>query len=163
MAVVNKKASSYAFKIFAYAFCILLTVLSIFPFVIMIVNATRNTAEIQSHAVSFIPGNNFRTNWNILMGRGFNPLDGFKNSLIVSVGSTACNVYFSTMTAYAIHCYNFKAKKFILEKTGLSEKKTVGTRVIIENPKQELVDAIVSKENNAIRHLEIVGISFQGL
>ena len=41
MAVVNKKASSYAFKIFAYAFCILLTVLSIFPFVIMIVNATR--------------------------------------------------------------------------------------------------------------------------
>ena len=39
-----------------------------------------------------------------------------------------------------------KAKKFILEKTGLSEKKTVGTRVIIENPKQELVDAIVSKE-----------------
>ena len=39
-----------------------------------------------------------------------------------------------------------KAKKFILEKTGLSEKKTVGTRVIIENPKQELIDAIVSKE-----------------
>ena len=39
-----------------------------------------------------------------------------------------------------------RAKKFILEKTGLSEKKTVGTRVIIENPKQELIDAIVSKE-----------------
>ncbi|MBR1432971.1 MULTISPECIES: carbohydrate ABC transporter permease [Ruminococcus] len=111
MAVVNKKASSYAFKIFAYAFCILLTVLSLFPFVIMIVNATRNTAEIQSHAVSFIPGHNFKTNWNILMGRGFSPIDGFKNSLIVSVGSTACNVYFSTMTAFALVAYDWKLRK----------------------------------------------------
>lgn len=111
MAVVNKKASSYAFKIFAYAFCILLTVLSIFPFVIMIVNATRNTAEIQSHAVSFIPGHNFRTNWNILMGKEFHPLDGFKNSLIVSIGSTACNVYFSTMTAFALVAYDWKLRK----------------------------------------------------
>lgn len=37
-----------------------------------------------------------------------------------------------------------EAKKFILENIGLAEKKTVGTRVIIENPKQELVDSIIS-------------------
>ncbi len=38
------------------------------------------------------------------------------------------------------------AKKFIFDNTGLEEKKTVGTRVIIENPKQELVDSIISGE-----------------
>ena len=45
------------------------------------------------------------------MGRGFNPLDGFKNSLIVSVGSTACNIYFSTMTAFALVAYDWKLRK----------------------------------------------------
>lgn len=34
------------------------------------------------------------------------------------------------------------AKEFILEKTGLSDKKSVGTRIIIVSPKQELVEAI---------------------
>lgn len=36
------------------------------------------------------------------------------------------------------------AKKYIFDKTGLSEKTTIGTRIIIESPKQELSDAIVS-------------------
>ena len=38
---------------------------------------------------------------------------GLLNSLIIAVGSAVLCTYFSTMTAYAIHCYNFKAKKFI--------------------------------------------------
>ena len=37
-----------------------------------------------------------------------------------------------------------EAKKYILDNTGLSEKKTVGTRIIIESPKEELVDSITS-------------------
>lgn len=36
------------------------------------------------------------------------------------------------------------AKKYIFDNTGLSEKKTVGTRIIIESPKEELVDSIIS-------------------
>ena len=35
------------------------------------------------------------------------------NSLIVSSLSAVLSVYFSTMTAYAIHAYDFKLKKFI--------------------------------------------------
>ena len=35
------------------------------------------------------------------------------NSLIVSVLSAALCTYFSTMTAYAIHAYDFKLKKYI--------------------------------------------------
>jgi len=112
MAVVNKKPGTYGFKIIAYAFCILLTVLSIFPFIIMIVNSTRSTGEIQSHAVSFIPGLNLKTNWSILMkSKTFDPFLGFRNSLIVSVGSTACNIYFSTMTAFALVAYDWKLRK----------------------------------------------------
>lgn len=35
-----------------------------------------------------------------------------------------------------------EAKKYIFDNTGLSEKKTVGTRIIIESPKEELVKSI---------------------
>ena len=34
------------------------------------------------------------------------------NSLIISVPGTFCAVYFSAMTAYGVHVYNFKLKKF---------------------------------------------------
>lgn len=37
-----------------------------------------------------------------------------------------------------------EAKKYIKENTGLDEKKTVGTRIIIEKPKDELVESIAS-------------------
>ena len=39
-----------------------------------------------------------------------------------------------------------EAKKFIFETTGLEEKKSQGTRVIIADPKQEIVDSISSGE-----------------
>lgn len=39
-----------------------------------------------------------------------------------------------------------EAKKYIKENTGLDEKKTVGTRIIIEKPKDELIESITSGE-----------------
>lgn len=39
-----------------------------------------------------------------------------------------------------------EAKQYIIKNTGLSEKRSVGTRIIIESPKAELVNAIVSEE-----------------
>lgn len=111
MAVVNKKPSAYAFRIVAYVVCLLLAVLSLFPFVVMMVNATRSSAQIQQHALSLIPGTNLKTNWSYLFGRGFNPLAGFKNSLIISVSTTALTVYFATMTAFALVAYDWKLRK----------------------------------------------------
>lgn len=35
------------------------------------------------------------------------------NSLIIATFTAAFSVYFSTMTAYAIHAYEFKLKKYI--------------------------------------------------
>ena len=111
MAVVNKKPGAYAFKVVAYAVCLLLAALSLFPFIVMMVNATRSSGQIQQHALSLIPGSNLKNNWGYLFGRGFNPLAGFKNSLIISVCTTALTVYFATMTAFALVAYDWKLRK----------------------------------------------------
>jgi len=77
----------------------------------MIVNATRSTYQIQSHAVSIVPSNFLMSNWNILNGKQFNAMQGFINSLIIAVGATICAVYFSTLTAYSIVVYDWKLKR----------------------------------------------------
>ena len=106
------KALKITGKVLLYAFLIFLAALSIFPFWIMIVNATRSTTEIQQMAVSLIPSDYFMNNLKILLKTDtFNPLRGFTNSLIISTGSTLCAVYFSTLTAYALVVYDWKLKR----------------------------------------------------
>ncbi|MDO4966717.1 MAG: carbohydrate ABC transporter permease [Lachnospiraceae bacterium] len=94
-----------------YIFCILLAFLSIMPFVVMIVNATRSTTQIQQHAISFIPSSYLFSNFKILTGKSFQPWKGFVNSFIISGGATLCAVYFSTMTAYALVVYNWRLRQ----------------------------------------------------
>jgi multiple sugar transport system permease protein len=98
-------------KIIEYFVCILLTVLSIMPFLIMIVNSTRSTVQIQAHAISLIPSGFLMNNMKVLLGKTFDPMQGFLNSMIISVGSTACNIYFSTLTAHALVAYNWKFRQ----------------------------------------------------
>ena len=104
-------AQKTTFKFFVYVVCIILTILSIFPFWTMIVNATRSTYQIQSHAVSIIPSKYLMNNWKILNGKQFNAMQGFINSLIIAIGATVCAVYFSTLTAYSIVVYDWKLKR----------------------------------------------------
>ncbi len=94
-----------------YIVCIFLAVLSLFPFVVMIVNSTRSTFEIQQHAVSLIPSTFLKSNWAQFTGKSFNPFKGFLNSVIIAVGATACTVYFSTLTAYALVAYQWKMRQ----------------------------------------------------
>ena len=110
---MNKSLSAQktTFKVFVYIVCIILTILSIFPFWTMIVNATRSTYQIQSHAVSIIPSKYLMNNWQILNGKQFNAMQGFINSLIIAIGATVCAVYFSTLTAYSIVVYDWKLKR----------------------------------------------------
>ena len=107
----KRRRNELIFKICAYTFCAILTFLSLMPFVIMIVNCTRSTPQIQQHAISLIPGTNLFKNFAIFNGKDFSPFRGFFNSLVVASSSTLCNVYFSTMTAYAIVAYDWKLKK----------------------------------------------------
>lgn len=106
-----KKRTSTALKIVIYAVCICLAILSILPFWIMIVNATRSTTQIQQHAISMIPSGHMMRNLSILLGKSFNPAVGFMNSLIISTCSTGCAVYFSTMTAYGLVVYDWRLRR----------------------------------------------------
>lgn len=93
-----------------YIMCIFLAILSIMPFWIMIVNATRSTTQIQQHAISLLPSTYLMNNLKVLTGKSFNPIRGFINSIIISTGATACTVYFSTLTAYALVVYKWKLR-----------------------------------------------------
>ncbi len=108
--MTNKKASK-GFMVFVYVLCAILTILSILPFLVMVINATRSTTQIQQHAISLIPSTYMLNNFKILTSKSFNPLRGFLNSMIISTGSTACAVYFSTLTAYAVVVYTWKLRQ----------------------------------------------------
>lgn len=97
-------------KVVKYVVCILLAILSILPFWIMIMNATRSTYEIQQHAISLLPSKYLLSNWAVYEGKSFNPAVGFTNSMIISVGATVCTVYFSALTAYAVVVYDWKLR-----------------------------------------------------
>ncbi len=103
--------SNTAMKVVIYVVCIILAIISIMPFWIMIVNATRSTVEIQGSAISLIPSKYLFKNLDILLGKSFNPAVGFFNSIIISTGSTALAVYFSSLTAYAVTAYDWKLKQ----------------------------------------------------
>ncbi|MFH1027044.1 MAG: carbohydrate ABC transporter permease [Pseudomonadota bacterium] len=99
------------FRVVVYTVCILLALLSIFPFVIMIINATRSTPEIQQKTLSLIPSHYFFNNIKILEGKSFQPILGFKNSFIISSATTLLTLYFSALTAHALVSYNWKMRQ----------------------------------------------------
>ncbi len=97
-------------RVIAYIVLGFITVLCLFWFYVLFVNATRTSGEIQL-GFSAIPGSNFFENWKNLM-KGTQPVwSGLFNSVLIAGASAALTTYFSTMTAYAIHAYNFKLKK----------------------------------------------------
>ncbi|WP_313585029.1 carbohydrate ABC transporter permease [Lacrimispora sp.] len=108
---MNKKRSSLILEVIIYVVCIFLAILSIAPFYIMAINATRSTVQIQQHAISLLPSTYMMKNIAILLGKSFNPANGFLNSLIISTGATICAVYFSNMTAYGLVVYNWRFRK----------------------------------------------------
>lgn len=99
-------------RLLIYVFLVLLTILSILPFWVVLVNATRSAEQIQQ-GLSLWPGSNLQYNWSVLMGRGFNIFNGFKNSFLIAAGATVLNVYFSALTAYGVIAYEFRGKKIL--------------------------------------------------
>ncbi len=95
-----------------YTLCIALSVLSILPFWLMIVNSTRNSTQIQS-GVSLLPSTYLNHNISVLRTKDFQVLNGFRNSAIIAFGSTLLSVYFSALTAYGFVVYKFKGHKFL--------------------------------------------------
>ena len=83
-----KTKQNKALMVVVYIVCIILAILSVMPFVIMMVNATRSTTQIQQHALSLIPSTYLKSNLKILLGKSFHPIKGFFNSLLISTCST---------------------------------------------------------------------------
>lgn len=108
---MKKLNVSKGFLAMVYIVCIFLAILSIMPFLIMVINSTRSTVQIQQHAISLIPSNHLLENFKILTGKAFDPMRGFLNSAIISLGATACTVYFSSLTAHALVVYNWKLRQ----------------------------------------------------
>ena len=96
-------------KALIYVLCIFLSFLSLLPFWIMIVNATRSTYEIQQ-GVSLLPGTSLLNNWRVLQTKNFDIKTGFINSAIIAFGATLLSVYFSALTAYGLTVYRFKGR-----------------------------------------------------
>ncbi|MBY0010910.1 MULTISPECIES: carbohydrate ABC transporter permease [Paenibacillus] len=97
-------------KTIIYIVCIFLAVLSILPFWIMFVNATRSTAEIQS-GLSLLPSSHLMSNLRVLLDKSFDPIQGFMNSFIISSSATILTVYFSSLSAYGLVTYDWKLRK----------------------------------------------------
>lgn len=96
-----------------YIFLILLTILCIFPFWVLFVNASRSTPEIRQ-SFSLIPGGSFATNWNNLFNTANLPVArSLLNSMFIALCSALLSTYFSALTAYATVIYKFKLKKFV--------------------------------------------------
>ena len=99
-------------KIIIYIVCTFLAILSILPFWIMMVNATRSTPQINASAIALLPSTHLFDNIKILSDKNmFKPLVGFFNSLLVAACSTGLAIYFSSLTAYAQVVYEWKFKR----------------------------------------------------
>lgn len=106
------KQKTLVARIFAYAFLIFVTLLALFPLYILIINSTRTGAQIQA-GFSLLPGgaaiDNLSAAWsdpNMVLWRGL------LNSFLVAAACSVLTIYFSAMTAYGIHVYDFKGRKF---------------------------------------------------
>jgi len=99
-------------RIVAYLFLGFLCFLCLFFFYVLLINSTHSHFEIQ-RGFSFLPGKSFMMNLNNVLADANIPiLSGIKNSLIVSSLTAILAIYFSALTAYGIHAYDFKLKKF---------------------------------------------------
>lgn len=103
----------YAKRTGCYIFLIFLTVVCLFPFYLLLINATRAHVDIQRGFTlmfgSFFVRNitNAADNETVLI------MQGMANSMFVSTCTVALSVYFSAMTAYAIHAYDIRLKKAV--------------------------------------------------
>ena len=95
----------------AYAILIFLAVLCLFSFYMLIVNSSRSNSQLQSGFQLWF-SDNFGTNlanaWN---DSSINIPRGMLNSFLIAAACAVLTTYFSALTAYGVHVYEFKLKK----------------------------------------------------
>lgn len=86
--------------------------LYLFWFYLLFINATRSHSEL-TKGFTPLPSTHLFENWKNLVAGTLPIWSGMFNSFIIAALSAILSTYFSTMTAYAIHAYDFKLKKFM--------------------------------------------------
>ena len=98
-------------RLIAYLVLGFLSFLCLFFFYLLIVNATRSQAQL-AEGFRILPQDNFLTNLkNAWTDASINIPRGMLNSFIVAFSSAVLTTYFSALTAFGIHCYDFRFKK----------------------------------------------------
>ena len=105
-------ASVHVRRLIAYIVLILVSFLCLFWFYVLFINATRSNGEL-TKGFTPIPSTYLITNWKGLLAGTLPVWNGLFNSMFIALATAALCTYFSTMTAYAIHVYDFKLKKFM--------------------------------------------------
>ena len=140
MEKIKSQSKTIGFKrTLCYIFLVFLTILSLFPFYVMLVNCSRQHMDIQA-GFSALPGKYLMKNfvnlaidketsssfWQGVMAKygvtltsrtgnyavNYPILRGMLNSIIIAIFTAAFTTYFSAMTSYGIYMYNFRLKKF---------------------------------------------------
>ena len=110
----EKKTSGFGVhtrRIIAYVVLIIVTIMCLFWFYVLFINATRSNAALK-RGFTLLPGGFLGKNLYSLFHNSNLPIiRGLLNSLIISLCTAGLSTYFSTMTAFAIHAYDFKLRK----------------------------------------------------
>ena len=97
-------------RVLVYALLAFLSVLCLFSFYMLIVNASRTNADLQG-GFKALPQGHFLENlvnaWN---DSSINIPRGMLNSFIVAAATAVLSTYFSALTAHGLHAYNFRLK-----------------------------------------------------
>jgi multiple sugar transport system permease protein len=100
-------------RVVAYVVLVFTTILCLFWFYILFINATRSNAEL-NRGFTMIPSGYLGQNLkNVLHSSNLPILNGLFNSFFIATCTAALCTYFSTMTAFAVHAYDFKLRKFM--------------------------------------------------
>ena len=102
----------HARRAVAYTVLIIISFLCLFWFYVLFINATRSNGEL-GKGFTAIPSTHLIENLTNLFTGTLPVLRGMLNSLIIAGLSAAACTYFSTMTAYSIHAYDYAGRKAI--------------------------------------------------
>ncbi len=117
--VYGEPKSNYTAKLkiksaILFVWFVILTIICLLPLYMLIINASHSSSDI-SNGLHLLPGKFFGINLKTVvsgeMKLYFDAFNGYKNSLIITCCSCILTVFFSAMTAYGIHVYDFKIKE----------------------------------------------------
>ena len=106
------KGTAAARRTVAYIVLILISFLCLVWFYVLFINTTRSNGQLKAGFQAY-PSAYLVKNLHNLFHGATPVVRGMLNSLVIACSNALLCVYFSTMTAYAIHAYEFKGKKAI--------------------------------------------------